>query len=480
MKFEKNKKFYFLLISLLVLIFISGCIKEWETVDKTGYKCPDCNVILITIDALRPDHLGCYGYERNTSPNIDELAREGVLFENAIIQAPYTYTSIASIFTSIYNNNVKIEIEKDKDKVNFIISGKITNPTLAEVLKRNNYLTAGFAANPWLRSEAGFDKGFDTYRFFWNDDAPFLNNLASEWLDKNHNSPFFLYLHYMDPHLPYYPPAPYNILYVNDSFYNTSLGNIPKIIEDNGVGGILSYGVLGNHMEIAYYISQYDGEISYVDHYIGKLMNKLDALNLTNNTLIIITADHGEGLGEHNLYFTHDIFLYDFLIKVPLIIKCPQCGLKAKVVNAQVRSIDIMPTILDILGIKINHSVDGVSLLPLIKGANISLEAYSQTGLIRSIRTNEWKYIHNFGNNSGELYNLKKDPKETKNVVNEEPEIAENLKLKLSRWMSKAWEKLSEQKGFGIFNITQTCRFTSILELGENQINMSKLLFLSR
>jgi arylsulfatase A-like enzyme len=448
-RMEVNRRVIWLVAILLLIVSFSiffnrtnlmSLLFSNESGESASYKCPGCNVILITMDAVRPDHLGCYGYERNTSPNIDKLASEGVLFKNAISRAPWTIDSIASIFTSLYHHNVRIT--KDKENNVITING-ITDTTLAEVLKEKNYSTASFVTAGLLDPSVGFDKGFDTY--VWNNltdrSASTLTDAVMGWIGENYKKPFFLYLHYIDPHAPYESPAPYNTLFVNDSFYNESSGTIPKLLEDiNGVGGIPSFALLDNRTDIAYYISQYDGEIAYVDKNIGLLIDKLESLNLTNKTLIIVTADHGESMGEHDMYFTHDILLYDTLLKVPLVMKYPN-RMKPKIVDIQVRSIDIAPTIFDFLNIKINNTIDGVSLLPIIfEGANVSLEAYSRVAHYEpgaSIRTNEWKFIYNTNSKIEELYDLKEDPGELNNIVDQKPEVAEKLKQKLLVWLAK-------------------------------------------
>jgi arylsulfatase A-like enzyme len=441
MRFEKNKKFYLLLTSLFLIIFISGCIKDYERGGEADYKCPDCNVILITIDALRPDHLGCYGYERNTSPNIDRLAKEGILFKNAVAQASWTLPSFVSILTSLY------PIKHQVDESNKRLSTKLV--TLPEILRKNGYVTMAFVSQtPHLHRLYGLNRGFDLYKFDPTGKASAQNDVVISWLgwlEKNYRGKFFLMIHYFDPHISYSPPRPFNEIFLNDSLYEKNHLVAPKINDGpwNGTGGIPKVAAKDNITNLNYYISQYDGEIRYTDTYIGKLLEEINRLNLTNRTIVIVTADHGESLGEHNSYFKHGDFVYDTLIKVPLIIRIGKKSI-VKLVKSQAESIDITPTILDILNIQFNETIDGESMIPLIFEPKRDSEAFSETDKFKSIRTNEWKYIHNFDNNSGELYNLKKDPKELKNVINEEPEIAEKLRKKLFKWMAEAVNKSVE------------------------------------
>jgi arylsulfatase A-like enzyme len=452
MKERINKKFYFMLISLLLLIFISGCVKEGGTSSKAEYKCPNCNVILITIDALRPDHLGCYGYERNTSPNIDRLAKEGILFKNAIAQYQQTTQSIASILTGNYPHTHGV----------ITLDGILPNSsiTLAEVLKDNDYETGAVVSIDTLATFTNLNQGFDFYDdeikmtgvLIEKREADKVTDSAINWVKKNMDRSFFLWVHYIDTHGPYRPPYPYNETFIGDKYFDWNK-SIPLNLDSSkpfGSYGLIPYYVIDRNITNPdYYISQYDGEIRFVDNEIKRLLLSLEDLGLAQNTIIIITADHGEYLGERNVFFNHGGCPYDIMIKVPLVIRVPKTTLKNKIIDAQVRSIDIMPTILDILDIPLNNKIDGASLESLISGkgnfSHYAIGAWkNEFENFMSIRTNEWKFIYDFNNQTEKLYNLKEDPKETKNVVNEEPEIAENLKLKLSRWMSKAWEKLSE------------------------------------
>jgi arylsulfatase A-like enzyme len=214
------------------------------------------------------------------------------------------------------------------------------------------------------------------------------------------------------------------------------------------IGAIPKYLAVDNITDVDYYISQYDGEISYIDSQIGRLCEELKKLRLDKNTMIIINSDHGEGMGEHNEYFCHSTFLYDELIRIPLIIKYDKHIPSGKKIDIQVRSIDIMPTILDILRIKkdkyLQEYMQGASLLPLIfnpdKSFIFSTIAYSEFLNRKSIRTKEWKLIYNEENGQYELYNLIEDPSETNNLVLKKSKEFSYLKQKLDNYMKSGYK----------------------------------------
>ena len=421
-------------VSLIIIIGVIGFLYF----SNRPRELRDLNVLLISIDALRPDHLGCYGYKRDTSPNIDRLAKEGVLFTQAITQAPYTAAAMAAIFTSTFprKHNVN-DVYEWLDQENI---------TLAEILRDKKYKTKALSENFVISKKRGFEQGFDSYEF---KDEP-LEGLSDtiKWIESNKNSRFFLWIHIMAPHEPFIPPEPYSKLFLNDNLYEkkeqlnitneiSGFGGIPKRVASQGI------------TDISYYISQYDGEISFADSQVGTLINKLIDLGLQNKTLIILIADHGEDLGEHNYYFTHGVTLYDAAIRIPLIMRLPGLIPQNIVINEQVRSIDIMPTILDILGIKINRKIEGHSLEPLIlnkQKKKLALYAFSYTTNKLSIRTSEWKLIYDYNNKKLELYNLKKDPGELINLVDVEKDKLQLLFKILEYYRKNALPKTIKPK----------------------------------
>lgn len=255
------------------------------------------NVLFITIDALRPDHLGCYGYGRDTSPMIDRLAREGVVFTQAISQASYTTASIPSIFTSLYPMVHKVVSER------IILADEFL--TLAEVLKANDFLTAAFMPSSILKAQFVFGQGFEFYDNTWPDldpkqyprwkvfdTASYIGKKVITFMEKKKAEPFFLYLHYYDVHSPYAPPPPYESLFYNpkdlNKFSQEQYTRIPPGIR-----------VKNDHQDLNFYLALYDGGIRYMDEQIKILLEKLDEMGLLEQTMIIITADHGEEFLDH-------------------------------------------------------------------------------------------------------------------------------------------------------------------------------------
>lgn len=393
------------------------------------------NIILITIDALRPDHLGCYGYKRNTSPNIDRIAREGVLFTQAISQAGRTVPSLTSLITSNFLSVHHVFTE------NMILPPSIQ--TVTEILKAKDYNTAFISGHGsiFYGKNDGLNRAFDSSEDCMAQ-ASQITQKAIEWIKSNKDKKFFLQLHYFDPHGPYTPPEPYRAKYLNDNLYRQNK-NIPISIGNKtseGDGEIPAYVAERGITDIDYYIAQYDGEISFTDEQVGVLLSTLKDLNMLRNTLIIITADHGEYLGEHNFYFMHG-GLYDVIIKIPLIMKCEGVIPAKKVIHQQVSLIDIMPTILDFIKIKMNLRINGISLLPLIFNGRYNMpysfsEFMNPQGIsLVSIRTEDWKLIHNRIRNTYALFNLKEDPQELSNLIEMERTKLKLLKSELNRWI---------------------------------------------
>jgi arylsulfatase A-like enzyme/Flp pilus assembly protein TadD len=348
------------------------------------------NVLLISIDTCRADHLSCYGYSVKTTPNIDSMAKESVMFERVITPVPLTLPAHTSMLTG--TNPIYHGVHGN---IGYIV-GEF-NQTLAELMRQNGFVTGAVISSFVLDSQFGLNQGFDVYedKFVRPIPSTYHNerrgdetsSFAKAFLDKYHKKPFFLFVHYYDPHDLYNPPEPFATLF-----------------KDN----------------------LYAGEIAFVDTCIGEVIQKLKELGLYESTLIIVTADHGESLGEHKEK-THGYFIYQSAIHVPLIIRLPG-GPKGKTVSDNAGLIDIVPTVCSLLDIAVPPEVTGKSLLPYLRG-NItpkneeryiyceSLEA-TQYGCnpLLGIVNNNWKYIHT---TRAELYDLDKDPNEQVNLVTE-------------------------------------------------------------
>lgn len=433
MKWVKAKRVTYFIFSLCLFIYAFFISRVFLVRNNRP------NVLLITIDALRPDHLGCYGYKRNTSQHIDALAAEGAVFTETIAQSSHTAPSVISMITSTYPQKHRV---KDWG---YQLDENIK--TLPELLKRAGYATAFISNQIALSLIKSFRNGFDTFKMLKYDTSKtekqngWVTDQAIRWLRADRNKKFFLWVYYLGPHGPYIPPSPYDTIFVEDAQYIKKYVPISGEDEQFAVNKIPKYVARQNIDNVGYYISQYDGEICSTDSEIGRLLSELRALHLEENTVVVLTADHGEAMGEHDLYFCHSTFLYDELIRVPLIITLPEKRQYHEVIDTQTRTIDIMPTILDVVGIPhYNFLMRGESLLRLLHGRTHRFPqfAYSEFGDRSSLRTKEWKLIYTAGDNGYELYHLKNDPKELTNVALRENEILEYLKKQLKKSMTRS------------------------------------------
>ena len=398
------------------------------------------NVVFILIDALRQDHLGCYGYQRDTSPAIDELARQGVVFNHAYSSAPWTKASVASFFTSQHPNN-----HGALSHNNMLPERPLT---FAEVLKNQGYntyfLTAG---NYTIDKKYNFNQGFD---YFFDDriDAAQLTGNFLSLLPKLQDKRFFAYIHYMDVHLPYNKNK-YNDWFTRNKPANPRLepGKIShKIVKKMAVSNQLSKGDK-NYLE-----SLYDGQIKFVDENIKRIIAAFKSNHMLDNTLVIITSDHGEEFWDHR-NFEHGHTMYNELLRVPLVIVGNK--LKHLAIDARVRLIDLLPTVIDILKVKAHHyNLKGTGFLNLLKGekkepgrpvfAMGTLYGDEKYCLIQDNN----KIIINTGNRKGkgklvgprnksklEFYDIAKDPLETENLAASQPENAGRFKTLLDKYI---------------------------------------------
>lgn len=411
------------------------------------------NVLLITIDALRADHLGCMGYYRKLTPNLDRFAGSGVLFTQAISASHMTPTSFVSMLTSTFPlmNGGGFDISK-------------RGTTLPLVLKAHGYHTGAFLSNPWLSAYYGYHKGFDVFDNSIPESdmgmrvlgkllsrghtrvTPFakakeLNKKAIAWLHDNRDD-FFLWLHYMDVHGPY--GLRQNTASLLQSFLRRSALRTKNTSRR---------------------IDSYDAQIRYEDKMFGSLLYKLMELDILKDTLVVVTADHGQQFMEHG-YYGHHSGLYDELIHVPLIIVGP--GLKSWIITQQISLLDLAPTILDIVGIEKPKTFLGDSLLGLMRESGTEggrLGAISETDVplvtsrlrgnqkrldakrrVVSFRTPKWKYIYTEGGQD-ELYCLETDPGERENLIDAELETATELRGKIAAHIQFEERKAARDDG---------------------------------
>jgi len=379
-----------------------------ESAEKTQAAAPTpLNVILITIDTLRADHLGCYGYKQIKTPNIDALAADGARFERAFSVVPVTLPSHSTMLTGTY----PMLSGMHDFGVNKLSAAQ---PTMASVLKQAGYATGAVVAAAVLDSRFGLNQGFDFYydHFDFNrldeanmDEMSRPGNVVADttldWLGKNWQKKFFLWMHLYDPHFPYNPPEPYRTEYA---------GRL------------------------------YDGGIAFADEQVGRLVRFLKDNGIYQNSIIVLAGDHGEGLGEHGEK-THGFFIYNSTMHVPLIIRVPDTA-HGKTVSDSVSLVDLMPTVLEAVGVEIPAQVQGKSLLAQVRGTDIESAArertvYGETFLPRihfnwsELRGAENAKYHFIDAPKPELYDVAGDPGEQHNLLGEKKAVGEEMRAKL-------------------------------------------------
>lgn len=371
----------------LSLVLSAALVAFGFAADNPGKIPPD--IYLITIDTLRADHVHCYGYDKVATPAIDELAESGIRFAQAFTPSPITNTSHTTILTGLLPSSHGV--------TDFGIPLATSHPAMAELLKQRGYHTAAFIGAVILDSRSlapGLDRGFEFYDNFPEHSSSKerwgrverrggeVVKHAEAWMTAHPRGPHFVWVHLYDPHDPYEPPPPYSTTYKD---------------------------------------RLYDGEIAYADSALANFLAYLKTHGWYENSLLIVVGDHGEGLGEHH-EDTHGIFLYDSTIHVPLVVKLPGPARPAKVVDAQVRTTDILPTVLDLTGTSAPAHLDGESLTPFLTGTGAtSRVAFGETDYplrfgwasLRSVRRDGFKFIEA---PRPELYDVQTDPGESNNT----------------------------------------------------------------
>ena len=340
-----------LALSLSLAPFVAGCGGG-----ETSAARP--NVLVISIDSLRADHLGTYGYGRDTSPTIDALARAGSVFEHAASQAPWTLPAHASLLTSLHERTHQAsDVDRRLDPA---------RPTLASVLRAAGYATRAIVSGAFLQARFGLDSGFEVY-----DDrlakvgnrkshevvtSDWVNRGALELLDGAHE-PFFLFVHYWDVHYDYLPPAPYDTKFAPD--YHGTLTSA-RFMENDAIRAGM------DPDDVAHLEALYDGEIAWVDAHVGALLAELTRRGLDQRTIVVLTADHGDEFFEHGEK-GHMHSLYEELLHVPLVVRAPGLPAGGRVAQ-RVGLIDVMPTVLELAGVAAPAGLEGHSLAPLLRG----------------------------------------------------------------------------------------------------------------
>jgi arylsulfatase A-like enzyme len=403
----------------------------------SGHQRP--NVLLIVVDALRADRLECYGYSRQTAPNLNALAQNGVVFTDDMSQGAETVVAVPTLLTGrLPREHGVVWIRRD-DRV--WVGPGLRLPTLATILKQNGYTTAAVSGNPLVGPSIGVEKGFDTFDqragrvYTWlHASGADINACAYEWLRRyRRDKPFFLYLHYIDPHNQYRPPSAFCAFgrpgYTpRDDAINKDLNDVfdPHLDKRVTRTMLLEHGI--SERDVTRMSDLYDAEVLSADHYIGELLERLRKDGLYDSTIIIVTADHGEAFMDHG-NLEHGGSLYQELIRVPLIIKAP--GVRGgQEVGDLVESVDLAPTILDAVGVAPDAAMSGQSFYEeLTKGKPMG----DRVGLaelpakrMRAVRVGKLKLIE--GPDGVELYDLANDPGELRDLAGERPDDVKRLR----------------------------------------------------
>jgi len=404
MKSVKIAKF---LVAVVLLLLLMGTVGIWFGWSSGRFAKKVRHIILISIDTCRADYLSCYGFRRKTTPNIDAVAEEGIVFKNALAPIPLTLPAHCSMLTGTYPLYHGVHDNHDYSFAEF-------NTTIAEILRNSGYSTAAIVSSFVLDKKFGISQGFDSYNDKFErpigpgkslqrrgDEA---SRFACSYLDQHQNDPFFLFLHYFDPHDAYIPPEPFASEYADNL---------------------------------------YAGEIAYTDHCIAQVIDKLKSLGLYDSSLIIIVGDHGEALGDHGEAY-HGYYIYQSNVRVPFIVRPPKCR-KPKVINNIVSLVDVVPTILGYLGVDVPPYIQGEDLsafsadkTPVKNDRYVHCESFEGTKYgcnpLLGLVDQRFKFIET---TRPELYDLTQDPLEQNNLVKKEEKRARLMQDRLQEMMSQ-------------------------------------------
>ncbi|NLC69266.1 MAG: sulfatase-like hydrolase/transferase [Clostridiaceae bacterium] len=404
------------------------------------------NLVLFGIDSLRADHMSLYGYKRLTTPHIDKFAAGGMVFEHCFSPSVPTTPGYGSMLTGMDCFGTNIVALRHKG--DFAEGVK----TLAEVLKENGYNTTsiGFSGNPAAR---GFDKyiqyeNWGSWEQGRSPKAGKLNEVAIPELERlaKEEEPFFLFMRHMDPHSPYLPPEPFHRIFYGGNEFDPSNKSLEPVYQFKPFKDYFLTWFPPGCTDKDYIIAQYDGAVAYMDACMQNVFAKLEALGIEDETLVVITSDHGETLYDHDCYFDHH-GLYDCTLVVPLVFCFPGKLPGGKRFKDYCQLKDVKPTILEILGIEVDIRFDGRSLMPLARGEYREPEPefyITECTWMRKHgwRTPEWKLIHALEPDfhfkpEVELYNLIKDPEENNNVADKEPGVVKMLEERMLQHIEK-------------------------------------------
>lgn len=441
-----------------MVLLVGACVRSESPDAPRASAAKRPNLLLITVDTLRADHLSSYGYRLATSPNLDRFAEQGVRFADATVPWPKTWPAVASMLTGKYPATTGVRLYPRRPLPE-------DHDTLAELLGRSGYETAAVVANVNASSKFGFDQGFDTFVESWEEGltratgstafkndpgevkqftgarvvtdqaVALLDDLAGE-------QPFFLWLHYIDPHGPYRPPAEYASLWAGEySVNDVPFDAIPVYQRQHDAQG-------NPITDISHYIANYDREIRFFDDQLQRLLDEVARRGLDDDTLVVLTSDHGESLDDDKYLLEHGAAPYQPTAGVPLVVVFPDRVPKGRVVDVPVGLIDLLPTVFDLLGLEAPPTVQGESLVATWSEGGtrpaeyVFMESGSYEPSQLSVRKGRWKLAQlraprdrmQFDREEFELYDLETDPGEEIDLSAAHPEVVAELRSAVDSW----------------------------------------------
>lgn len=393
------------------------------------------HIFLVTIETFRADHASLYGYSRETTPNLAKLAAEGAVFTNHHPQAPYTRPSLSSLVTSRYP--VSLGITENLPPL------PTSAVTMAEMLADGGYVTSGFVAQFLLSAHYGFNQGFHYFYNHPNDtsvDTVYRDLLP--WSEAHLPDNTFVWAHLFDPHGPYRPPAEFVSPFENDPLWNADLATLTSGKGKLTGSFIPGYVEEAGQAQRRQYVARYDAELAYVDTRIGQLVDWIKAKGISNSSLVIISADHGESMTDHGRYFCHGS-LYDHDLRVPLVVWAPGRVGAGTVVTARTAHLDLVPTMLDYAGIPPGASLKGSSLRPLLEGNGKAAQPYTvavsgqgEEEAVAIYSDDPLTVLVDYAGNPTEAYELAADPGQLHNLLPDRKADADRIAAGYRAWMA--------------------------------------------
>ncbi len=416
--------------AVLAIVLVTAC---GSTPAPHAHGVP-LNLVVIDIDTLRADHLGLYGYTRDTSPNLDRLARRSTVFTQAVAQAPNTPPSQMALFTSLYFSVHGFTGNDDRLPA--------SRTTLPELLKAQGFATWGFVDGGYLHAGFGFERGFDHFE----DEPLHIERILANvdrWLDGHSTQRFFLFVHCYDVHSPYAPPAPFDT-YFEDTPYTGKFTPTSENLNDVG-----RWKQTLTPEDLRHVVALYDGGIRYTDSRVGCFLASLERRGLLDSTLLVVTSDHGEEFREHGSMLHWQIW-YVPNLHVPLLMLIP--GRAAQRIDGPVELVDVLPTVLDLLGLPPHPDAMGHSLVPLIQGNAPPRERYAYAEPftfdipLRTIVTDRYQFFHDVKTGRDQLFDMRVDPLGTHDVAERERDVTARLRAALEERQQHVQEAKGAQR----------------------------------